>query len=362
MKALFLKILFLIPLLANANMATPIYPGTLGLTPFINQYINIIHENIFIKIDENFEYAYYEVEYIIESEKRGISVPLLFYAFEYEGDFKVSMDGNSIELKKYPDRFENKDEKYFDGFNHLFDSTQSQSLISLVDQESSDYSEVNSDHLLYFETDIDKGKHIIKVSYNANRWQHKNAWIKSYSFRYALAPAEYWKSFGTLDVTVDASEFHGNMTSNLGEINNAELNRIARWSFNDLPEKIIKINYRPDIDGIAEMLIKLGPAKISFLILLFFILFHIYLIAANRKKKLKILLSPIVIVGGLLIPIIYILILILIHLMIDSLIGIHASGIASYGSFYGFTSLPLYWLLYILFSGVVEFSIKKKLA
>jgi hypothetical protein len=74
-------------------MASPVKEGTLGTRPFISQYVHILHENLRITIDEDFQYADFEIEYIINAEKSGAQIPLLFYASEYYTNFEVTTDG-----------------------------------------------------------------------------------------------------------------------------------------------------------------------------------------------------------------------------------------------------------------------------
>ena len=103
LKKRLLAILLCFTLVLNANMASPVNRGTLSGNPFLNNYVNVLHENTLITLDDAYAYAKFDVEYIIESEKDGINIPLLFYAFGYDADFVVTLDGEQIDLKQFKD-------------------------------------------------------------------------------------------------------------------------------------------------------------------------------------------------------------------------------------------------------------------
>ena len=85
---------------ALANMANPVIEGTLGARPFVSQYVDVVHEDLSIKIDENFQYASFNVKYHINSSTDGFQIPFLFYASEYLDSFSVTIDGVKVEIQE----------------------------------------------------------------------------------------------------------------------------------------------------------------------------------------------------------------------------------------------------------------------
>ncbi|WP_034058846.1 hypothetical protein [Lacinutrix jangbogonensis] len=174
-------------LVLNANMASPMQSGTLGANPFLNNHVNVLHENILITIDEDFQYANFDIEYSIQSEKDGIEIPFLFYASEYYNDFKVTIDGKPVVLKKYNDFWDdfNMKNKRLTNFDYLYNLNREDiSEINTVFKKGKSET-INIDDFIYFETNIAKGQHSIKVSYKATKWQYKHSRINETSFRYA---------------------------------------------------------------------------------------------------------------------------------------------------------------------------------
>ncbi|MEM6698842.1 MAG: hypothetical protein AAF599_10630, partial [Bacteroidota bacterium] len=70
-------------------MASPIQSGTFTASPFINQYVNILNEEIKITLNDDFSEAEFEVVYQIEALKDGIQIPLIFYALYYKDQFQI---------------------------------------------------------------------------------------------------------------------------------------------------------------------------------------------------------------------------------------------------------------------------------
>ena len=89
MKKLILLAAFLSCHCLFANMASPIIPGTMVATPFTSQYVDILGEKIFIRINESFTTASFRIEYRIKSSASGKQIPLLFYAVNYNKNFKI---------------------------------------------------------------------------------------------------------------------------------------------------------------------------------------------------------------------------------------------------------------------------------
>ena len=82
-----------------ANMASPVYPGSYPMSVVSSKDMDILNEDIHIRIDKYFKRAFYQVEYTVQSDQEGFQIPLLFYAKDYFGKFKVWVDGKEVELK-----------------------------------------------------------------------------------------------------------------------------------------------------------------------------------------------------------------------------------------------------------------------
>ena len=349
-------------LLLNANMASPVQEGTFGTRPFINQYVHILHENLRIIIDENFEYADFEVEYIINAEKSGNQIPLLFYASEYYENFEVTIDGKKVALKQQEDFWNlyGIDKEKLTNFQYLYSLDR-----KAIGEIEHTFEHVRSERIslndfLYFETDISEGKHTIKVSYKASNWRYKHNRLNEDSFRYVLAPAKYWKSFGTLAVVIDASNVKDQVTINLGIPKSGEYNGVSTYHFDKLPVDILEITRIPTLSSFTKLLLNIESFWLAIILMSFIVIFHVWRMFTFRKKHPKNKFSTPAFIGASTIPIVFIFMVLITTFWIDSAIGKpYASGRESYGAFFEFMYLPKYILYYVLFSILVDFLFKK---
>jgi len=349
-------------LLLNANMASPMQEGTLGTRPFINQYVHILHENLRITIDENFQYADFDVEYIINAEKSGNQIPLLFYASQYYENFEVTIDGKKVVLKQQEDFWNlyGIDKEKLTNFEYLY--ALDRKTIGEIEHkfEHGRSERISLNDFLYFETDISEGKHTIKVSYKATNWRYKHSRLNEDSFRYALAPAKYWKSFGTLAVTIDASKVKDEVSINLGMPKSGEYNGVSTYHFDKLPLEILEITRIPKLSGFTKLLMHIESFWLGIILISSIILLHVWRMFTFRKKHPKKKFSTPAFIGASMIPILFIFMLIIATLWIDSAIGKpYASGRESYGAFFEFMYLPKYILYYVIFSILIDFIFKK---
>jgi len=356
MKKKLIIILLFIPLLLNANMASPVQAGTLVANPFLNQYVSVLHENIYVKLDDGFHYANFDIEYQIDAEKDGVNIPFLFYAYQYEGDFKVTIDGKEIELKEikdFWDLYKEDDKVKFKNYTYLYQNKKEE--ISNTKETDG----INLNDFLYFKTDITKGKHSIKVTYKASRWLYKHSRLNEYSFKYVLSPAKYWKSFGTLAITIDATDFKEDITTNLGNPTSGNINGVSTYQFNNLPTETMSITFIPKVSTFANILLKIGYYCLALLFMLPLVYFHYKLMKKYRKRNTTSKLSAIAILGGILLPLLFIFMLIFSSFFIDYFLGKHASGREGYGAFFSFFFLPKFILIYLPISIVIDLILKK---
>ncbi|MFZ9847742.1 MAG: hypothetical protein ACO3EE_06265 [Flavobacteriales bacterium] len=283
-------------------MASPIYEGSCVSAPFINQHINIIHENIFITPKPNL-IAFYKIEYQIESLEDGIDIPFIFYAMDYSGEINILKDGVKIQVDSVVDVGNKQD------FEYAIDAGDAPSNyinFSFAFRDNEGLYASDKD-LKFFTTNLPKGKHVIVVEYNSTVWLDLSDWVKEYSFRYSLSPAKKWKSFGTLDVYVDCTEFGEEFISNLesGLVKDDNVKPlVSHYHFNKIPADFISLTWTPDVNFFADALVFVGPFGLMILLLIGVIVYHIILIRKYRKNNLKKRFSVVVIVGSLIVPLI----------------------------------------------------------
>ncbi len=311
--------------MAFSNMASPITRGSIGASPFTSKYVDILEESILIILNKELGGAKYIVEYRINSSLEGVQIPLLFYAFDYKNDFKIWIDGKEVELKPLPVEFQKVDGVLFNNFNYLYKDTLNNTIDAFTQETLGGDFYVSLSDLIYFETNIGKGEHLIKVEYNAQEWINGSDWVNEYSLRYALSPAKFWKSYGKLKITLDAKGCKYKISTNLGNPTSGSLDSIAIWNFNKLPADIISIDYNPEISVFAKALIDAGPGGLGLVFFVILIILHVLYIISYRRKSIEKRFSWVMITGSFLVPALAIISFILFYPMIDALIGQHAS-------------------------------------
>lgn len=361
MKKLSYAVLFLLfALPMYANMASPILEGTLGARPFISEYVDVLHEDLRIELDEDFEQASFSVKYYIRASKEGTQIPFLFYASEYLDSFSVKIDGRSVTLQAVPAEIQALQGSKFNSFSYFFDTTASdkQPSVRLEDPMHAGF-EVRLSDMLYFESDLSEGKHTVEIRYRASKWTDKSGWIKAHSFRYALSPAKYWKSFGTLSISLDARKFDQALGSNLGAPHRGDLDGQAEWHFDSLPTAVLELDFKPEINATAQQLINIGPWGLACLTGVVLAGLHFFFIVSYRKRHPQKRFSWVAIVGGLLVPLLFLLSWINSYSLIDSYIGEHASGQHGY-TFLLLVYYPFIFPIYGLLCWLLDRKVKRR--
>ena len=342
-------ILFLIGQLCFANMASPIRAGTFSSSAFSSRDIDILKEKIYLKVDKDFRTAFYQIEYFIRTDSNGRQIPLLFHAKDYKGDFKIWVDNQEVKLLDIPNEYKTTANTPFERFSNSFAqpsrSGEPETVVIYWEKNSGFVYELND--LKYFETDLTKGEHRIRIEYVANVWTDILGWVKEYSFRYSLSPAKNWKSFGSLEITLDASDFNSALTTNLGKPKNGQLDSISVWNFSKLPSDYFDI-YKPEISAFAKIMIAIGPLGLTLIFALLISLLHFISIKKYRKSEPTKKHSWVVIVGSVTIPLIILISYMISYELIDYSIGEEA------GNYHGYTFLaiilyplllPIYWVI-----------------
>lgn len=284
MKNCFTIIFLFIFKLAFANMSSPIMEGTLTASPLTSKDIDILKENIQIKIDKSFHTASFDIQYHIKTDVSGEQIPLLFYAKDYKGEFRIWVDEKEIKLLEIPYDYSGSDSLTFSDFSGSFTPTDKFSSHTLISWEENTSQCCNIHDLKYFKINLEQGEHIVHVTYTANVWTDTYNWVNEYSFRYSLSPAKYWRSFGSLEISLQVPQLDGPLTVNLGNPGKGNLTSIAEWKFSKLPADFILINYQPEVNLFAKILIAVHPIGLSIMLMLVLFLFSYKIIVKYKKN------------------------------------------------------------------------------
>lgn len=334
-------------------MAAPWSDGDLPASPMISEYVNILHEQIIITPATDLRTTNFNVEYKIEALKEGNQIPLLFYASRYSQNFKVRVDGNEVMLKEVPKNYANLEgDITFSDFSNLYYHLRKE-----VKTRDDNTSTIELSDLKFFEVNLSKGTHSIKVAYVANAWTDLREWVTQSRFSYALSPAKYWKSFGILEVILDNTNVNSVFETNLGvpEVNNPY--GISRWKFEGIPVDIMEISYKPVVPVLAEVLIAINPFRLMLIFSAMLFMLHLYAITRYRKSNPGGNNLTLIIGGCFLLPFIALASYMCFFNIIDTIIGETAS------EHHGYTFLimvlyiivtPIYYLIIYYFDKVLK--------
>lgn len=350
LKITFLSLLLFLAQFVRANMSSPIWEGTATSTAFTSKDINILSEFIHIKIDADYQTARFTVEYTIQSDVAGRQIPLLFYAQDYKDSFMVRVDEQSVPVQHIPEQYTEFASSPFSGFSSAKETSTAgneRDKVKIHWQENAAFV-YNINELKYFETDLTKGIHKVKVTYTANAWTDVSGWVKEYSFRYSLSPAKFWKSFGTLTVNLEQEGTVRPIITNVGPPVEGIIKAKNSWKFTQLPAEYLEFTYTPKINTLAQTLIGIQPFGLSIIIGVLLFLLHLYFVLRYRNRHIHKKYSYVVIAGSWFIPFIILLSYIYSFGLIDGLIGEDA------GRRHGYVFLimvlypffvPVYWTI-----------------
>lgn len=331
-------------------MSSPIGEGTMTGSAFTSKDINILSENIQIKIDKDYKTGKFIVEYTIQSDILGKQIPLLFYARDYKDSFLVWVDNQRINIQNIPEKYIHIDNSPFSMFSGSFEKNNQlngSDEVSIHWYKNSGFVYKLND-LKYFETDIAKGTRKIRVEYTANVWTNISGWIKEYSFRYSLTPAKFWKSFGTLNISVEQEGTVRQLSTNIGQPVEKTFQAKNNWTFTKLPDEYIEFSYTPKANTLAKTLITIEPFGLSIIAGIILFGLHLLFVLWYRRQFPNKKYSPVVILGSLIIPFLILLSYMYSYDIIDNLIGEDAGRHHGYIFlvivFYPIL-LPIYWTI-----------------
>lgn len=277
--------------ICRANMASPYESGTLSGCAFSSRSVDILGEKITISPNKDFSSAFYDVEYTISSSSSySHLIPLLFYALDYKGDFKVWLDGNAIPIQQIPEKYVHfKGSPFYDFERYNGNATQGSYHPGMQDHTALAFewydTDVSINDLKFFQAKISKGIHKIRVTYFGSPTVYRKDWIAKYIFEYSLSPAKLWKSFGTLEVKLVLQNSDEQVETNLGKPEGNTGGLITTWKFTNLPQNYISITYTPKVSLLAQVLIFLSPFTLSLVIFSVLVFLHVRFIRMALVKK-----------------------------------------------------------------------------
>lgn len=332
-----------------ANMASPIWEGTSTGSVFSSRDIDILGEHIRLSIDEDFQTATYHIAYRISCDSGGTQIPLLFDARDYREGFNIWVDDQQVPVLNVPKGHLTTTNTPYQKFSNAFGREEGQTApnVTLTWDNGSVWS-YQLDDLQYFELDLAPGEHLIRIIYTADAWIDHADWVKSYSFRYALLPAKYWRSFNSLEIELDSPKANGHWSTSLGAPDEGAMERKAVWRFSNLPADYFTISFQPAINNWAKAMIAIGPLGLTLVLLVVLTFFHVLLIRTFRNRHPLKKYSWAVILGSIAVPFITLVFFMFSFGIIDLVIGQHA------GSHHGYVFfilllypalLPIYWII-----------------
>jgi hypothetical protein len=361
MKAKLIVFFLLLSSFIFANMASPYRDGSKNISAFSSKDVTILYENIVIHISQDFQTAKFTIEYNIQSDVIGGQIPLLFYAKDYKYGFTVSLDGQLVSLQDIPQSYFKTENSPFVQFSNTFHEIMDDCAYMPIHWQSNSTNYCKLADLKYFETHLTKGNHTIKVEYIADAWTYKGTWLNEYSYRYSLAPAKYWKSFGTLQITLFQEGKPRPLSTNLGNPIEGQIGAVSTWKFDKLPVDLIEITYIPELKPLAKNLIAIDPFGIMILVGSFLFLIHVaFLIFYSRKNPTK-KRNWIIIIGSILVPALMLYSYFVSYDIIDHLIGEDASKRHGY-YFLIIVIYPIILLVYLAILWFINWIIKRKLS
>lgn len=362
MKKLFAPLFVLLfPFLAVANMSSPIEDGVTPASPFTSSHAFINHEDIRIIQDTDLKTARFEVTYYLTTDMDGWQIPLLFYAPDYLDGFEVWVDGKSIVMTAMPDNYNDSNLHYGELLKFYGQSPWNNSTDRIESGEYQDMVTIRFDELKFFYANLSKGSHTIKVFYKAKCQIDKSNRINEYSIHYSLTPARYWKSFGTLTVSLISSDGIAALSTNLGKPTKGSLNTTATWEFKNLPSDFIVVTYTPKISAFAQSLVNFTPEALALIFIVLLILLHLYAMRAYRKKHYGKKYSWVLTTGSLALPLMAIFIYYYCQLFVVWAIGEHGNERGIGYTFLMIIFYPVMLLVYGLFMWIADIMITRKM-
>ena len=314
-------------------MASPYQQeGSLSSTVVVSDDLQVLSESIVMTIDTTFEYCNYEIEYNIEADSVGGKLPLAFVTLDYLQGFEVSVDDVPLQsIDGYDIAFP---------FSVLDDKERKVVTIAWDKNESKSY---DLDELHYYEIDVQQKVFVVKVSYTSKSWIDRSDWLKDYSFRYSLSPAEHWNKFGKLTLVVNYSGKEDLQCNLSDDVKKSDSTWI--WSFGGLPGKYLVISKKIEINTLAQLCLWITPEGFGVLFFALFLTLHLRGIRSRNKQGQKGIYFFSIVGPSIIFPFVVFILYCFTYSAIDSLIGEEASRYHGY-YFLMIVFYPVFMLLH----------------
>lgn len=344
-----------------SNMASPILIGSTVGEPFIAQNVEILQEDIYIILDSSFQRTTFHIRYELRALSTSNDVPMLFYAPEIHSNFSVLLDGKSVPLMSFNAYSSDKVaiEQYFEPY--YAENRENADVEIPLGLDNSEKTSISISELKYFLLNFDKPTHIVDVYYDAKPYIDKRGWVKKYIFRYSLSPARYWKSFGDLNIHLDATQFRDTISTNiLAESFSGNLQEKSTWTIHHLPkDEMILITYSPYMSALAKWMIRISPFGFAMVLVVIMVIIHLFSIRSYRKNQFRGFLWT-KILGVILIPVLAYISLWCFYDLIYKAIGIHAVKSQGYGLVFLIILVPIAMLGYGMIVFLWDYFMQKK--
>jgi hypothetical protein len=319
-------------------MDSPYWPGTAMSEAYSSRHMDILHEQIKMTHLDVYQ-AKFSITYTIKSDRSGWPVPLIFDTmtdrYGENGEFKVWVDDKEVSVYRIPSSYEEEGSlRWMDSLDYNFS-----------------YSQDNVPNLIglkYFEAQLPEGIHTIKVEYTALAGQDLRGSVKEFHYTYNLKPASYWRSFGFLDIEIDATVLDGEYQVNFTGSDSILPGSVSHWHFSQLPQDVLILTFTPRISKFAQIFNGIGPDILTLIFSVLLIILHVQLIFKYRVAHPDKKYSPVVIIGSIFLPIVFCLIFMLSFSLVDLVIGEFASGRHGYIFIIFFiypVLMPVYWVV-----------------
>ncbi len=186
---------------------------------------------------------------------------------------------------------------------------------------------------------------------------NRYGFVKQYSLSYSLYPSKFWKSFGSINIELEADDAIAIYASNIG--NPVEKDTKFKWKINQVTTTTIELIITKKISLLSEILLFLHPFGISFSAFIFLFILHYKSIIKKYKFKnnnYKFSLS----IGNFIIPILFYVLFFMSYTLIDFSLG-QSNSKHGYVFLFIFT-LPFFWLFYGLLMLIIDRKLKAKWA
>jgi hypothetical protein len=336
--------------MAYANMAKPYNDGSEHSVLFSSKAIDVLNENINIKIIQDDGYfARYQIKYELNSPS-AMSLPLLFIAADLFNDPVVTINGQVLSIT----RLKKNTTGAFKTFSFI---EPYQDEYVRVHYEKNESAIVRVEDLAYFVTNLKQGRNTITVTYDAKPETNNFGFTRNLGLDYSLFPSKYWKSFGPIHIDLELPEKYKFEHASIGNPVKKSGRQLS-WILKEIPTADLRIDLTPVLPLFSAILLFLDPLGVAALAFFVLVYFHI-----KRTRKHRTFQTPgynwSLAIGNLLIPPLVYAVYFGTYNLIDWTLGDLALGRHGYVLLLAFT-LPVFWVIYVLVMWLVDLHYKKK--